>query len=56
METRVRIPPDTPIGSLSPLDLLKLYWDASHEKGSDPAELNQLATQVIREVHGEGND
>jgi DNA repair protein SbcD/Mre11 len=56
LEARIRLPGDQAIGSLSPLELLELYWKASHEKGSDPAALNQLATQVIREVHGEVGD
>ena len=56
METRIRLPGDQAIGSLTPLELLDLYWQASHEKGSDPVELSQLATQVIREVHGEVGD
>jgi DNA repair protein SbcD/Mre11 len=56
LETRIRLPGDQAIGSLTPLELLELYWKASHEKGSDPKELSQLATQVIREVHGERND
>jgi exonuclease SbcD len=55
-EARIRLPGDQAIGSLSPLELLELYWKASHEKGSDPAELSKLATQVIREVHGEVGD
>ena len=57
MDARVRLPDDQTIGSLSPLELLDLYWRASHvEDASSLTELNQLAAQVIREVHGEGND
>ncbi len=50
METRVRIPEGQNVGSLTPLELLDLYWRASH---TDPAEgqvLNQLASSVIDEA------
>lgn len=53
MDARIRLPGDQAIGSLAPLELLDLYWKANHMKGSDSLELNQLATQVIREVHGQ---
>ena len=53
METRIRLPGDQAIGSLAPLELLDLYWRASHIESSASEELNQLATLVIREVHGE---
>ncbi len=56
MDARVRLPGDQAIGSLSPLELLDLYWRASHVEASALDELNQLAAQVIGEVHGEGND
>jgi exonuclease SbcD len=50
METRVRIPEGQNVGSLTPLELLNLYWRASH---TDPAEgevLNQLASSLIDEA------
>jgi exonuclease SbcD len=53
MEARIRLPGDQAIGSLAPLELLDLYWRASHVESSALEELNHLATQVIREVHGE---
>jgi hypothetical protein len=56
MEARVRLPPDQTIGSLSPLELLEKYWEAAHVDPSALNEINQLATQLMREVHGEGND
>ncbi len=42
METRIRLPGDQAIGSLAPLELLDLYWHASHDKmkrsgGAKPA-------------------
>jgi exonuclease SbcD len=53
MESRVRLPSDQAIGSLTPLELLDLYWKANH---IDPAEsqlLNKLGEQVIQEIQGD---
>ena len=50
VETRIRLPSDQAIGSLTPLELLDLYWRANH---TDPAEsqvLNELAAQVMRDI------
>jgi exonuclease SbcD len=46
-ESRVRIPEDKNVGSLTPLELLNLYWDASHIAPADGEALNQLAAKVI---------
>jgi DNA repair protein SbcD/Mre11 len=56
MDVRIRLPGDQAIGSLSPHELLDLYWKASHIKINDTEELNRLAMQVIREVHGAVED
>jgi hypothetical protein len=66
METRVRLPDDQAVGSLSPLELLDLYWRASHTdaggiaadntEGSETglsSSLSQLAANVIEEVRRE---
>lgn len=50
-EARVRLPSDRPVGSLSPLELLELYWRASHVDKHEIAELNRLAGEIIAEVH-----
>ncbi|MEW6717594.1 MAG: exonuclease SbcCD subunit D [Chloroflexota bacterium] len=53
-ETRVRLPEDQNISSLTPLDLLDLYWRATH---SDPQEieiLKGMAGEVITAGEGEG--
>ena len=50
METRVRIPDGQNVGSLSPLELLDLYWRASHTDPADSQALNQLAARVMDEV------
>ena len=52
METRVRLPDNQSMGSLSSLDLLNIYWDASHTGEQDLEALNQLAKEVIDEVQG----
>jgi exonuclease SbcD len=54
-EARIRLPENSSIGSLSSLDLLEKYWESIH---SDPAEtkaLQQLADEIIQQVHG-GSD
>jgi exonuclease SbcD len=53
METRIRLPGDQAIGSLTPLELLDLYWRASHLDLEDSQALSELAAQVIGEVHSE---
>ena len=47
METRIRLPGDQAIGSLAPLDLLDLYWRASHSNEEDLPSLMKLAGEVI---------
>ncbi len=48
IDGRIRMPGDQAIGSLSPLELLDIYWRASHVKEVDIQALNQLATDLIR--------
>jgi hypothetical protein len=50
METRIRLPGDQTIGSLTPLELLDLYWRASHTEPAESQALNELAAQVIHEA------
>ena len=50
VETRVRIPDDQNVGSMSALELLDLYWKAGHTKPVDVVALNQLAAEVITET------
>lgn len=52
-ETRVRIPEGQNVGSLTPLELLDLYWDASHTAPADKETLDTLASQVIHDAAGE---
>lgn len=54
IEARIRLPEDQNMGSLSPLDLLDLYWRASHTEREESQQLSELAKKVIEEVHQEG--
>ncbi len=53
IEARIRLPEDQNIGSLSPIDMLQLYWDAVHAEVKDLDELKKLAASVIDSVHRE---
>jgi exonuclease SbcD len=56
IEARVRIPDDQNVGSMSPMELLDLYWKASHTKAEDIDDLNQLAARVIDETSSSNQD
>lgn len=47
METRIRIPEDKSVGSLSPDELLDIYWRSSHSDAADDEELRKMATEII---------
>ncbi len=49
METRIRLPNDENIASLTPLELLDLYWKASHTEAADIEALNALAAQIVQD-------
>ncbi|MEJ2598850.1 MAG: exonuclease SbcCD subunit D [Anaerolineales bacterium] len=53
VETRIRLPQDQAIGSLTSLELLDKYWAASHTEEADRRELAKLAGEVIHEVQDE---
>jgi exonuclease SbcD len=48
IETRIRIPGDQAVSSLSPLELLDIYWRA--RKTDDPEDLNLLAREIIEDT------
>jgi exonuclease SbcD len=48
METRIRLPEDQTVGSLSPLELLELYWRAAHTDPQEIASLSELAAEIIK--------
>lgn len=52
IEARVRLPEDQTVGSMSSIELLDLYWRASHTDQDDLEKLNRLAGDVIAAVHG----
>lgn len=52
-ETRVRIPQDKNVGSMGPLELLDIYWRASHADENDKETLNKLAQDIINQASGE---
>jgi exonuclease SbcD len=56
MESRIRLPDNQAIGSLTPLELLNLFWRAGHTNPGDIEALNRLAADVIevaeRELDG----
>jgi exonuclease SbcD len=47
MESRIRLPEDQTVGSLTPLELLELYWKVHHVEAEAREQLNQLAGEVI---------
>ena len=53
METRIRLPEGQAVGSLTPLELLDLYWRSGHGETSEIEDLKKLAEQVIQEYGNE---
>lgn len=49
-ETRLRLPGNTAIGSLSPLELLDLYWRTRHTRPEEIEALQRLAAEIIRQA------
>jgi DNA repair protein SbcD/Mre11 len=49
MESRIRLPEDLAVGSLTPLELLDLYWRSNHTDLPEAEALNQLASGIIQE-------
>ncbi len=56
MESRVRLPEDQSIGSLTPVELLDIYWRSLHTETEEAAALNAMAARVIQQVQGTGED
>jgi exonuclease SbcD len=48
-EARIRLPNDQTVASLTPLELLDLYWKANHLGEADAEALKTLAAQVMNE-------
>jgi exonuclease SbcD len=51
-ETRIRLPQDQTISSLTALDLLDVYWRAVNSDDSETEELQKLAAEVIQAASG----
>jgi exonuclease SbcD len=49
-ETRIRLPDDQLAGSLTPLELLDIYWRARHTDSDERQVLTQLANDIIADV------
>ena len=47
LETRIRLPADQAVSSLSPLELLDIYWKASHVDLEEQDSLNELASEIL---------
>jgi exonuclease SbcD len=50
IEGRVRLPDDQSMGSLTPLELLDIYWRANHTEQTEAETLSRLAAGVIDDV------
>jgi exonuclease SbcD len=48
IDSRVRIPEDKTVGSLTPAELLDIYWRSSHQEDADITDLKKLAQEIIK--------
>lgn len=55
MEARVRLPEGQMAGSMAPIELLEIYWEANHLDPQDAASLNALAAEIIQGPEDEGD-
>lgn len=53
-EARLRLSSDQAISSLTPLDLLDVYWRSLNQNEDDALEIKKLAQDVIAKVSGNG--
>ena len=51
-EARLRLPPDQTISSLTPLELLSMYWKSVHTKPVEMENLQSLARTIIQSISG----
>ena len=52
VEARIRLPQDHAVGSLTPLELLDVYWRAGHVDQAEQEALQKLAEEIIQESDG----
>jgi exonuclease SbcD len=50
VETRIRIPEDKAVGSMTPEELLDLYWKSAHTDSGDRETLLKLAREIIEKT------
>ncbi|MGD8457487.1 MAG: exonuclease SbcCD subunit D [Anaerolineales bacterium] len=50
VETRIRIPEDKAVGSMTPEELLDLYWKSAHTDSGDKEALLKLAREIIEKA------
>ncbi|MCU0487310.1 MAG: hypothetical protein MUC85_14495 [Anaerolineales bacterium] len=48
VDARIRLPEDRAVGSLTPLELLEIYWTGSHIPTEEFADLRKLAQEIIQ--------
>jgi exonuclease SbcD len=51
-ESRLRLPADQTIASLTPLQLLETYWESIHTEAGNNTELQEMASSIIQFVAG----
>lgn len=56
IESRVRLAPGQNIASLSPLELLEKFWQATRVEGAEAEALQNLAQQILREDESDALD
>ena len=55
MEARLRLPEDHKLASMTPGELLDIYWTAAKTPPDEANELQKLAADVIAAAEGNGN-
>jgi exonuclease SbcD len=56
IDSRIRLPQDKSMASLTPMDLLEKYWDANHTDNHEAQALQELARQVIQGIEDEAGE
>jgi len=51
IESRIRIPEDQSVGSMTPAELLDIYWKSVDVKGEERQELQHMAEEIIESIH-----
>jgi exonuclease SbcD len=51
IESRIRLPEDQAIGSLTETELLEIFWKSAHTEPAERKQLLQMAGEIIEDVH-----